>query len=244
MKEPEVKFEVYANPGAPSEIHLRQGGLPEPYQYRGYNYTLESIGSVIELIRWKGNNLSTVIFVDDGGVQVILDDAVINRPKDTAKYSYKKSIELDEWALVLSKAIQQKSFIDFLKRRPDDQVEEIDLLLASVQKMNLATVITGEYEPVDSNNVTVSFKIKETETSTKIPKVLIIQMPLVFGSDNIVTMEVELEFRAPRNEGEKPLFLLTIPKFDRYWQEAVDFEIDRLKKALGGYLILDGQGLK
>lgn len=228
----------------PAEVNFRTGQLPTPYQYQGYNYTLDSMQSVIDLILWKGNSKSTVIFVDEKGVQVILDDTIYDRPKDKAVYGYKKSLEYQEWEDVLNKVIPQKPFIDLLKRRPEDQVDVIEYLMASVQKLNLATIITGDYEHQDVNNVTVSFKIKETETSTRFPKVLIVQMPLIYGSKNVLTMEVEMEFRAPRNDGEKPVFLLTMPKFDRYWQEAVEFEVGVLKEHLEDHLILDGRGLK
>lgn len=244
MTEPKVNLEIYPVDDHAAEVHFRTGQLPTPYQYQGYRYILESIQSVIDLISWKGSAENTVIFVDEAGVQVILDDTVTDRPKDTAIYQYTESLEYKEWQSVLGRAIQQKAFIDFLKRRPEDQIEENDLLLASVQKLNLATVITGDFEYEDINNHVVAFKIKETETSTKLPKVLVVSMPLIYGNENILTMEVELEFRAPRNDGEKPVFLLTIPKFDRYWQEAIEYEVSKLKEQLKEHLILSGRGLK
>lgn len=244
MTEPKVNLEIYPVDDHAAEVHFRTGQLPTPYQYQGYKYNLESMQSVIDLIRWKGSKENTVIFVDEEGVQAILDDTVTDQPKDGAVYQYKKSLEYQEWQIILGKAIPQKVFIDFLKRRPENQVDENDLLLASVQKLNLATVITGDFEYEDINNHVVSFKIKETETSTKLPKVLVVSMPLIYGSENVLTMEVELEFCAPRNDGEKPVFLLTIPKFDRYWQEAIDYEVAKLKEQLKDYLILSGHGLK
>ncbi|OPY59155.1 MAG: hypothetical protein A4E55_00372 [Pelotomaculum sp. PtaU1.Bin035] len=228
----------------PAEVHFRTGQLPTPFQYQGYSYTLDSIQSVIDLILWKGSKENTVIFVNENEVQVILDNTITSRPKDTARYSYKKSLELEEWGQILGKAIPQKSLIDFLKRLPEDQLDEQAPLLAAVQKLNLATVITGDYDYEDVNNHVVAFKIKEAEGSTQLPKVLIVHMPLIYGSENVLDMEVELEFRAPRNEGEKPVFLLSMPKFDRYWQEAVEHEVGVLKEALAAHLILDGRGLK
>lgn len=245
MSEQNVHVKVLNPDGTtPAEVHFRTGSLPAPFQYQGYRYTLESTQSVIDFIRWKGSQGDTVIFVDEKGIQVVLDDTEEDRPKDGAVYGYKKSMELEEWDNILANSVQQKDFINFLKRRPEGEVTDIDPLLAAVQKLNLATVITGDYAYEDINNHVVSFKIKETETSTRLPKVLMVRMPLIYGSEYVPEMEVELEFRAPRNEGEKPVFFLTMPKLDRYWKEAVDHEVKVLKESLEGYLILSGRGLK
>ncbi len=237
---------VINDPCEEMQIKLYTGDAPEPFQYEGYNYTLESVQSVIDLVEWKGDQENTVIFVDESGIQVILDDTVTGRPKDTAQYSYKDSLEFQEWKKndAIGNILKQRDLVDFLKRRPEGEVDELEYLLATIQKLNLATVITGEYEQSDSNNVTVSFKIKESEGSAKIPKTINVHMPLIFGSDKVLDMEVELEFRAPRNEGEKPVFLMTIPKYKRYRQEAIEYEVNKLKEALEGYLIMSGRGLK
>jgi len=238
----EPKF-VINDPCEDMQIKYYTGQAPQPFQYNGYGYTLESIQSVIDLIERKGSLENTVVFVDENGVQVVLDDTVTGRPKDTAQYIYKNSLEYSEWkSEVIGEVIKQRDLVDFLKRRPEGEVDELEYLLATVQKLNLATVITGEYEQSDSNNVTVSFKIKESEGSAKIPKTINVHMPLIFGSDKILDIEVELEFRAPRNEGEKPMFLMTMPKYKRYRQEAIEYEVGKLKEALAGYLIMCGRG--
>lgn len=228
----------------PAEVNFRTGQLPTPYQFTGYRYTLESMQSVIALIHWKGALDNSVLFVDEDGVQVILNDTVTDRPKDTAIYEYKQSMESKEWFPYLGSRMKQKDFADFLKRRTADEIDGSDHLLASVQKLNLATVITGEYDYEDNNNLVVGFKVKDAEGSTRLPKVLTVHMPLIYGSEFVVDMEVELEFSKPKAEGEKPTFALSIPKWNRYWQAAVEFEVDKLKKALEGYLVLDGRGLK
>lgn len=242
MTEPKVNLKIY--PVDDHEVYFRTGELPTPYQYKGYSYILESMQSVIDLIKSKGNQVNTVIFVDENGVQVVLDDTTTGRPKDTAQYEYEKSLEFKEWDSIFGHRLNQKEFIDFLKRRPEGEIEGFDYLFASVQKLNLASVITGDYEYEDSNNLVVNFKIKDSESTTKLPKFLLVTLPLIQGSEQEYQIEVEMEFHSPRAEGEKPGFTLTIPKWLRYWQNAVTDEETRLKESLEGYLILSGHVLK
>lgn len=225
------------------EINLRTGGLPPVYQYQGFAYTLESIDSVIELIKWKGSKENTVIFCDQKGIQVILDDTVKDRPQDTARYAYLVSLEWGEWNKCVNQMLNQKAFVDFLRRRPEGEIENFESLLAAVQTFKVATQINGEFAYEDSNNVKVIFKMGEKEGSVHLPKVLYVTIPLIYGSDKKFAIEVELEFTVPKAENEKPAFKLTVPKWDRYWKDAVDHEVSRLKSALEGYLILDGRGL-
>lgn len=244
MAEQKIEMNVYPSEKGPAEIRLRQGSLPIPYQYQGYSYTLESIQSVIDLITSKGSKENTVIFVDEKGIQVILDDTITGRPKDTGQYKYLKSLDYKEWDKVLGHRLNQKQFIEFLKRRPEGEIKEFDYLFASAQKLSLATVITGDYEYEDNNNLVVNFKIKDSESTTRLPKFLLVTLPLIQGSEQLYEIEVEMEFSSPRNEGEKPGFTLTIPKFERYWHQAVEDEAKILKESLEGYLILSGQGLR
>ena len=226
---------------ANKEVIVREGQAPAVYEYKGFQYNLDSVPSIIELINWKGSQLNSVIFVDEKQVHVILDDTVQNRTKDTGTCVFKESLEFQEWRRVLGNFLNQKDFLDFLKRRPDGEIEIIDSLKAAVQIFKVNCQITGEFNHDDSNNVQVMFKMGEIESSIRLPKMFLVQMPLIYGSDTIMDMEVELEFTVPKAENEKPTFRLTIPKFQRYWQEAIKAELAKLKEALPGHLILDGR---
>lgn len=133
--------------------------------------------------------------------------------------------------------------VDFLRRHPEDTIENFEPLLAAVQTFKVATQISGEFGYEDSNNIRVVFKMGEKEGSVHLPKVLYITVPLIYGSAKRFTVEIELEFTVPKAENEKPMFKLTVPKWERYWKDAVDHEVSVLKNALGEHLILDGRGL-
>lgn len=214
------------------------------HQFRGTNYKLNSIASVIELIKWKGFKEHTVICYNDSSVQVILDDTIMDRPQDLASYSFVFSDSFSEWKAILGQALDQKKFVDFLKRRPADEAYVVEPLLAQVQNLRLMTEIIGDYSYDDANNLTFMFKTKDGEGMTKLPTVIKLYLILLNESDFTQEVEFELELKKPKSENEKPLFIITCPKLQRYIKDATDHEIDVMKEALPGYLIMAGNNGK
>lgn len=216
-------------------------GNIEVYQFKGVKYSLDSIGSVIELVNQRGSKERTLIFHDDEQVQVILDDSITDRPQDKAVYRFELSDAFKEWQKVLGVPLNQKQFVDFLRHRPETEIAEIDSLLATVQYLKLATEIIGDYQYDDNNNITFMFKTRDAEGSAKLPSVLNVYLQLLNESELVQCVEVELELRKPKSENEKPTFVLTCPKLDRYLKVAKEYEINKLKHALEGYIILAGR---
>lgn len=216
-------------------------GNIEVYQFKGTSYRLSSIDSIIKLVEQRGSKERTLIFYDDEQVQVIFDDSVTDRPQDRATYAFELSDELKEWQAVFGVPLNQKQFVDFLRRRPDGEVVELENLLATVQYLKLATEIIGDYQYDDNNNITFMFKTRDAEGSAKLPSMLNVYLQLLNESELIQCVEVELELRKPKSENEKPAFVLTCPKLDRYLKIAKEYEINKLKHALEGYIILAGR---
>jgi hypothetical protein len=172
---------------------------------------------------------------------VIFDDTIMDKPLDTASYHFQTSDELDEWREVFSRKLGQKHLVDFFKRRPDGEVEDLESLIAKLQKMKLVTEIVGDYQYDDRNNVSFFFKSKDGEGSVALPTMFLITIPLLNESEYKATIEVELELVKPKSEDEKPEIVLTCPKLSRYIKEATKYEVNRMNEELEGYLILVSQ---
>lgn len=212
------------------------------FHYTGFNYVAQSTQAIIDLIKHhtKDDPLHTIIFYDEKQVQVILDETVQDRPQDTIRYAFDESLQLKDWKKVFGKPLSQKEFIDFLKRRPPDEVGDCEILLAAVQTIKMATEITGDFEYLNNNNVVVSFKIKDAASATEFPSTFDIFIPLVNESVYQDTLEIELTVNKPRNEGDKLSFQLECPKLPYYWQEAVKAEIQYIRNELPEYLVIAG----
>lgn len=212
------------------------------YHYKGFAYVAQSTQAVIDLVKHLTGEKSgnTIIFYDNERVAVIVDETIQARPQDTISYRFQESLELQDWKKVFGRPLTQKEFIDFLKRRAPEEVQDCDRLMAAAQTIRMATEITGDFLYQDNNNVTVAFKIKDTESATTFPSTLTIYVPIINESGKEDELEIELQVNKPKGEGEKLTFQLDCPKFARYWREAVRAEIDTLGEELPGYLLVAG----
>lgn len=223
-------------------VTIRHGDAPEIYEYKGFSYTADSTDSLIALVKSKGVKENCVISYNEEGFKVILNDKVLDRPQDRLIYAFKKSLQYKEWAKILEggATFEQKSFIDFLRRREENEIVDVDSLIAAVQNFKYVTTTSGDFTFDDNNNYTFAFKIGDAEGTVRLPQFLYADITIFNESGYVQNIEIELEVRKPKAEGEKPTFALTCPKLQRYINEALEFEIDKVKKELNGYLIVAG----
>lgn len=238
-----AKVEIIAD--EESVVTILEG---EAYQPRGFTYNLKTVASVIELVKEKGSKENTVLFYNEDGINVILDDSIMDRDKDRAACAFVGSDELKEWQRTIGMPLRQKPFVDFLKLRGKAEMLDIDGMdirdevLAKVQAFKVATQIMGDYSYDDNNNFSVMFKTADAEDSVKFPACFYVRIPMIYGDANKSVIEVELQLNKPTSENEKPSFTLSCPRMERYWRDAVEMAADELRKGLDGYLILNGKG--
>ncbi len=205
-----------------------------------FNYILNSLQGVLDLIARKGDAQKSVVFYNDSNIQVILDDTITDRNKDTAIYAFANSLAYTHWKNIFGKAFQQKELVDFLKNHPEDVVGGVDSLIGAVSKLKITTEIVGDYQYDDNNNITFMFKSKDGEGAASIPAKIILCIPIFNESDFIPEMEIELQLNKPKSETEKPTIVLTCPRIEFYRKAAVDYTVNALKEALEGFLIMAG----
>lgn len=222
-------------------LEIWHGQLPSVFVFANQKFAVESTASFIELIKWKGSKENTIISYDKDCLDVILDCTVTDRPQDRGRFTFQLSQDMKEWSGIFGKQIPQKFFVDFLRRLPVGQLINADAIMGAVQTLKIATSFMGDYTFNDNNNYVVMFKVQDAEGSTEIPSLLNIAVPILNESDLVSDIEIELELQKPTSDGQRPLFTLRCPKWERYYREAVAHEVEVLKKALPGYLILAGQ---
>ena len=224
------------------QLIIREGQAPNIFVYGGFQHTADSTGSFIDLVKAKGSQEGSVIAYNENGIKVILDDRIKDRKQDTVNYQYKKSLQFREWEGILVKGCvyDQKNLIDFLKRREPGEIDNVELFMAALQNFKFVTNITGDYTFDDRNNYTFSIKIGEAEGTVRIPQIIMANVEIYLESGLTQSMEIEVEVQKPKGEGEKPLFRLSCPKFERYLVMATENEVNKVKKDLEGYLIIAG----
>ena len=221
---------------------IRTGDATPIYTYKGFSYTADSTDSLIALVKAKGSKANAIVAYNADGIEVILDDTIVERKQDRLAYKFKNSIQFEEWKNILTRgcSFDQKEFIKFLQRRETGEIENIESLMASIQQFKYVTNIAGDFTYDDNNNYNFAIKIGDAEGTVRLPQFVFAKIEIYLESGLVQTMEIEMEVIRPRGEGEKPMFNLSCPKLSRYMQEAVDYEIKKLKKELDGYLIVAG----
>lgn len=225
-----------------NEMILREGTAPDIFVFRGRKFIANSPNSFIELVKSRADKTKSVTAYNEDGVRCILDDSEINIPFETITYRYQLSVQAKEWDSILTngKTFEHKEMINFIKMRNKDEVDNLELLLSSIKNFKYALNISGDYSIDDRNNYTVAISVGETEGTIKIPSLVEVEIELFEESDYKQIFEIEIEILRPRNENEKPKFLLSCPKFKRYEKNAKNHILKNIKDGLKEYLVVSG----
>lgn len=211
------------------------------HEWNRREYSLTSMQAVVDLVTRKGSTENTVIFYDRDAVRVVLDDTVQDRPQDIAEYQFTLSDQMQNWMSIFSTRLNQRQLVHFLKRIEPSELENVDMLIANVRKLQVVTAITGDYEFDEHGNVSVMYRESNgKEGLMALPAMMEPCLPILNESDFELVIGVELELIKPKADDERPLVVLTCPKMDVYVKEAVAYEVCKLKQLLPEYLILAG----
>lgn len=237
-------IKVSVTPNDQGELVLRNGEAKPVFDYRGFTYKADGTRDFAALVGAKAPETdSCIVFFNDSGFKAILDDRVQDRPQDRVVYSFQQSVQMKEWADVLGergKVFGIKDFADFLKRREEGEIQDLENLLYAVQNFKYVTNIEGDFTFEDRNNYTFNVKVNEAETTVRVPKVLVVSLEIFKGSGFKQDVEIEIEVHRPKDPSEKPGFLLSCPKFGRYHETAKEYEFSQLAVLLEGYLVVAG----
>jgi len=229
-----------ANAG--NELILREGDAASIYERKAFKYSAYSTDSFIQLIKAKAHKGNAVIAYCDTGIHAIMDDKVFDRDQDRLSYDFKYSQQYSEWESVLGgAAADQRSLIKFLKRREPGEVIDGELLMAALQNFKFVTNITGDFTYDDNNNYTFGMKIGDAEGTVRLPQMIYVSIEVFNESGFFQDVEIELEVVKPKSEQEKLMFTMQCPKLDRYIRAAAEYEINKVKAELDGYLIVTGR---
>lgn len=238
-----VNIEKLASLSPDGKVMVYGGEAPEIFQYHGFQYEASSVKGFVELVKAKGVQDRAVVFGHGKGFYAVLDDSVQDRELDTVTMPFTYSVICREWLQILEsgQVLNLKEFIDFLKRRNDGEIENIDELIYNIKNFKYVTNISGDFTYDNRNNYTFMVKAQDAEGTVRIPQSFIIKCEIFKDSGREQMMEIELEIQKPKSPGEPLLFQLSCPKFPRYLQDAKEELYDSMKKELNGWLVVEGK---
>lgn len=224
------------------ELIVREGNAPDIFQYEGFQSKADTSDSFAKLVLAKAVKENCIVFCNKKGFHATLDDTVQDREQDSVSYGFALSVQAQEWEKILTAGhvFDVKGLIDFLKRREENEMADIDRLLYAVSNFKYVTNVQGDFSFDDRNNYTFNIKLSDGEGTVRIPKVILANIEILHGSDFRQDIEIEVEVERPKDPSERPCFLLSCPKYPRYYQTAIDWEYTQLLKRLPDYLIVQG----
>lgn len=222
------------------DLILRSGNAPDIYVNKGYAYKTTTTESFIAAMKRFGSQERSVLAAEGGKIKAIVDCTILDRPQDSIGLAWAHSAEAERWSQVLDKRLPQPIFVKFLERECRLVSSPVlESLLAQLKVLKISTQILGDYSMDDRNNYTFMYKIGDMEGTTRIPSLIQIEIPLLDKGRN-ETVDIEIEFFQPTNATEKPAFGLICPTWEDLLQSSIDYEVDKIRKELPGWLILDG----
>lgn len=163
-----------------------------------------------------------------------------DREKDAVTYSMQYAPEYKPWMNLFNNRIGHKDFVKFLTEAAIDD-PTLEPLLVAVRSIKIDAVVSGEFTYDDNNNFTVVFKQADGEKATKLPREFYVSVPVFEDSIAPSDIRICMEFLQPKNEADKPAFVLTCPHKERVEREAREAIVDYIKGELnGGFLIVYG----
>lgn len=240
MEEKKIEVNVSAKDG---ELVIRHGDAPEIFTYRGQRFLANSMNAFIDLAKKHMVVAgSPVAAYDEQRIIAVLNQSVHDRPLDMICYNYKFALDYRYLKGLLGKAMTQKDLIDAVKRLTSyfGWKTPADLLIARLKTLKLVTNIAGDFQVDDNNNYTFAIKVGDAEGTTQLPSELVLDMPIYNEQKEMFEVNLELEVVKPKNENERPLFVLRCPLVDILERDALLSEIKNAQEQLVEMLIVEG----
>lgn len=234
-----IKLELMAAEGT-AEVIVRQGTAPAIFVYSGYEYAVRDRESFVAAVTAMGTPGQTVLAYNDSRRQVVanIDRTETSRKQDRIILDLNPSEKLKRWIDILERPMDHRTFIRFLERENDGP---LDYLIASVKQLKFVTQIHGDYTYDDNNNYNFSYKIGDADGIARLPSTFSITFsPALENGIATKVIDFELELKKPSNERERPSISIAAPRLPDELKEAFVEEMADIRKALPGFLILNG----
>jgi hypothetical protein len=238
------EYKLNLSPSPTGETSFRTGEAPKIFQYRGFGYKTYSTDSFCRLLKAKATSIAqAVVFENDSGFSAIVDTSVEDRPQDEISYAFNFSVHAIEWELILKekRIFSVKDMVNFLKRREQNEIEDIEKFMGAAQNFKYAVKTEGDFTRADSQNYTFAIKVGEAEGTVKVPDRIYANLALIEGSEFVQTIEIEVDIHRPKDEKDgAPGFMLSCPKYPCYWQRAFEYEATEMERELSEFLVVKG----
>lgn len=201
-------------------------------------YTMNDAASFTTYVNKYGNSTTGIVFYNNTCVTMFFDERKRN---EFVYLPLNKSTEAvcffgEE---LRSKDSTQKEFVELLALF-SECVDGYEKILPLVERIKVDTTIEFE-SSVDPRNIKLMYVEKAGNQTAEIPKEIKLIFPYFEGSKNKIEVMAKFEIKAPKEAGAMPVFSLSDPRYERTKRNALNAEMESLKKELPKWMFVNGE---
>lgn len=205
--------------------------------HKDRSYTTKDTESFIAYVDKYGNPKTGIIFCQDAGLEMYFDESS-RTEKVILPFEYSLEYRTFFQRGNDERHFSQKEFVKALETFPDI-IEGADLLLPNIERLKLEATVEFESNLDDRDHVFM-YREKGGSQTARIPKQLILRLPVFEKAKNKMTVLADLEIQRPKSAEDKPVFILRDPRRERTIRTAMEAEVDTIKKALKNWMFVWG----
>lgn len=200
-------------------------------------YTVKDVASFVSYVNQHGDAQAGIIAFAHEGVTMFFSER--NR-EEFVRLPWELSFEYCTLfgGSAGARVYKQKDFVKTLEMFPD-QIADLHLILPHLSLIRMDKKVTFESD-IDPRNHTFIFQERGGDQTALIPKELVITIPYFERSANPVTIRAELEIVMPKSADEKPLLTLTDYRRVQTKLQALDLEVEQIRRELPGWMFVFG----
>ncbi|MFP4145322.1 MAG: hypothetical protein ACLFV3_09275 [Phycisphaeraceae bacterium] len=207
-------------------------------------HRVDNTESFVAYAQKYGDAEKSLIFYNDAGATLILDESIERGQRETASLEFERSDEWDAWGGVIGDSLGHRRLLNFLTLYSHTlDTPEILASMASA-KANVTVDIDSSLK---EDQKTVGYLVKSSAGSElqQFPKELRISVPVldvdVEDPEAWAQLTLRLHIDLPAEPGGKVTFSLLCPGWDAVLRGRTRREADKLRAGLEGFTILRGR---
>jgi len=208
------------------------------------SHQLEDVASLIAFARKYGSRDRSAVIYNDEGVVLVVDDSITDGQRERISTSFAFSHDWLAWARVFSNQVEHRPMLEFLLIQ---QQNLVDVKIIDAMRLIRATsqVKLDSDLRVESETVGVIFAATAGEELVRFPREFSLRIPVLdIDVDNVeawAPVQVRVEIRLPTEPKQPVRFILLAPTLQAVRRARVNRELDTLRAALDGWLVVRGK---
>lgn len=208
------------------------------------SHKLEDVVSLIAFAQKYGSKEKSAVIFNDEGVVLVVDDSITNGQRERISTSFAFSHDWLAWSRVFGSQVEHRPMLEFLLLQ---QQNLVDVKIIDAMRLIRATsqVKLDSDLRVESETVGVIFTATAGEELVRFPREFTLQIPVldidVDSPEAWARVPVRVEIRLPTEPKQPVRFILLAPTLQAVRRQRVNLELDILREALEGWLVVRGQ---